>query len=139
MISSPSCVSCQSLSCVMDVVVPSEGFLGVLILWPWSRGERSGEGTSLEGLHFYGRTSLSSLPPSWDLWIVARAIRRCFSVDVPRRRHRFACSGARARMKVDDCSRETFSDEQVLVALASGLVDGGGTGGIRSRSSVFPF
>jgi len=40
-------------------------------------------------------------------------------------------------MKMDDYSREAFSDEQVLVALTSGPVNGGMTGVIRFGSYGF--
>jgi len=50
-----------------------------------------------------------------------------------------ACSGAVARMKVDNYSRVASSDEQVLVASASGSVNGSRAGRIEFGSYVFPF
>ena len=53
--------------------------------------------------------------------------------------HMIACSEIMAQMKMDECFSETSFDEQIFVASASGYVNGGRTGGIRSGSAVFLF
>ena len=55
------------------------------------------------------------------------------------RTHRIACSEAVARMKMDDCFRETSSDEQIFVVRYRGSVNSGRTKVFGSESSVFIF